>query len=215
MMILSVQTIFYFDWQSTGFLVISSLQFGGQLMKRLTVFVVAAVMLIICAGSVSAQSDISVKGVGGKLGLVNVSDDVGTTIGFGGMVDLGTFAPNVHFMANVDYWSKSYDEGVPGLDASLRDIAFSGTVSYRFTGSSQSLLPYVAGGIGLHLLSAKVEGLGFDVSESDTKIGFHFGGGLLISSSSNMDFVVDGRYSIVSDASFLALQGGVIFKMGN
>jgi len=186
-------------------------------MKRRAVFVLAAMMLIICAGSVSAQSDISVKGVGGKLGLVSVSDNVGTTIGFGGMMDLGTFAPNVHFMANVDFWSKSHDEGFLGfgsVKSSLRDIAFSGTVSYTFSGSSQNLLPYVAGGIGLHLLSAKVEGAGFDVSSSDTKIGFHFGGGLLISSSSNMDFVVDGRYSIVSDANFFALQGGVLFKMG-
>jgi len=181
-------------------------------MKPVAKLALGAMMLMMFVVSASAQTDISVKGVGGKLGLINVSDGVGTTIGLGGMVDLGTFAPNVHFMGNVDYWSKSKGEG--SVDVSLRDIAFSGTVSYTFSGSNKNLLPYIAGGLGLHLLNAKVEVGSFKDSNSETKIGFHFGGGLLISSSSNMDFVVDGRYTIVSDADYLALQGGVIFKIG-
>lgn len=181
-------------------------------MKRFAMLVSVAMMLTMLVGFASAQTDISVKGVGGKLGLINVSDDVGTTIGLGGLVDFGTFAPNVHFMANVDYWSKSKDDG--NAEVSLRDIAITSTVSYTFSGSNPKLLPYVAGGLGLHLLNAKVKVGSFDESDSETKIGFHFGGGLLIASSQKMDFVVDGRYVIVEDADYLALQGGVIFKMG-
>lgn len=180
-------------------------------MKRIGMLL-AVVMLVGFVGAASAQTDIGFKGVGGKLGLVSISDDVGSTIGFGGIADLGTFAPNVHLTANIDYWSKTKKEG--GAEVSLRDIAITGTVSYTFTTGNEKLSPYVAGGLGLHLLNAKAEVFGYKASESDTKIGFHFGGGLLISSSPKMDLVVDGRYVIVQDADYLALQGGAVFKIG-
>ena len=63
-------------------------------------------VLLLVSGSALAQSDIGVKGVGPRVGYVKPSDIDGV-VGFGGVLDLGWFAPRWGFDTSLDYWSKS------------------------------------------------------------------------------------------------------------
>jgi hypothetical protein len=188
------------------------------MLKRCAAVIVVLVSMIFAREAFS-QSNMGFMGVGAKLGLVD-PEVVGSVIGFGGLVDLGTITPDIMLEANLEYWSKS--EGVFGAEVSFRDLIIGGTGKYLIKSSNPKFRPFAGGGLALHLFKAtskvsdEFEDIGFgstEASSTETRIGFHLGGGLFYELSPQLDLLVDGRYSIVSDANQLALQAGVVYKL--
>jgi opacity protein-like surface antigen len=161
-----------------------------------------------------ADADFGLKGVGGEAGFVS-PENVNGTFGFGAFADLGTIAPRVQMSTHLDYWSHS--EGLSGVaDASVRDITLSVRSAYMFPVSSPTVQPYAGGGLGMHLVNAKVEIPGLPTMEdSSTKLGVDLLGGLSMPMNPSTNFMVEGVYGIVSDVSQFSLKAGVEFKLGS
>jgi len=68
---------------------------------------VLTLALMMAASTAFAEADIGFKGAGGRLQYVDT--DAGSTIGFGGHVELGEIAPRWALQGNLLYWSKSED----------------------------------------------------------------------------------------------------------
>ena len=176
-----------------------------------------------------SQSDMGFKGIGVKIGIVD-PEDLDATIGFGTFLDLGTIIPNLNLELNLDYWSKSENSfgffGVPtegGFEASVSDLTVGGTTKYIFSTNSSKISPFVGGGLGLHFLRLKVKVPGFEIpefqvpgfeeSDTKTKIGLRFVGGLFINLSSQIEGLAEFRYWIIEDANTLAILAGIVFKI--
>ena len=173
----------------------------------------AVFMIIAFCGAIQAQSSLGFKGIGGKLGYVNPSG-VSSTIGFGVFADLGTISPKIQLEANFDYWSKSTSE-----ISSFRDISFGGIARYLF-GSNPAVVPFAEAGLALHILSSDVEevtlfGQTTDFSSSSTKLGFDLGGGVLYKVSPQFDLLGEVKYRLVSTVDQLALNVGVVYRLGS
>jgi opacity protein-like surface antigen len=177
-------------------------------MKRVLVFLTAVLFSSIITETTFSQSNIGIMGVGGKLGFVN-PEEVSAVIGFGALVDLGTITPDIVLEGNLDYWSKSKGSGA--AETSFRDLILGGTAKYIFKGSNPKLRPFASGGVAFHFF--KFDAPGDLLDDSDIKIGIHLGGGLFYALSPQIDLLADGRYSIVSDVSQLAIQGGIVYKL--
>lgn len=186
------------------------------MLKRCVLVLPALLLCLLLTGNVYAQSDIDLKGIGLKVGFVD-PEGVDSVIGFGALADLGTITPNIMLEANVDYWSKSESSGTGtnSVEVSFRDMIVGGTAKYLFNSASPKFRPFVGGGVGFHFFKAAVESSNPFIGNSDNsemKIGIHAGGGFFYSLSSQLDLIVDGRYAIVSDASQVAIQGGVVLR---
>ncbi len=185
-------------------------------MLKRYVFVVLAILLLgSFSGSAFAQSNIDLNGIGLKLGFVD-PEGVESVIGFGALADLGTITPNIMLEANLDYWSKSEgSSSLNSIEVSFRDLIVGGTAKYMFKSASPKFRPFVGGGLAFHFFKAAVNSSNPLVGNSDNsemKIGIHLGGGLFYSLSPQLDLLADGRYTIVSDASQIALQAGVVLR---
>ena len=183
-------------------------------------FAVAAVMAVFCTVAVqdAMASDFGFKGVGGRIGLVNV-EELDSTFGFEGIVDLGTVAPNWGMEANVGFWSWSEEQF--GAKTSIRDIILGARTKYMFTTQNPQLTPFVGGGMGLHFLRAEVDipaQGGFpaqSASASDTELGIEFGGGLAMHVSPQIDLVGEAWYGIINDVNQFSLKVGATRWFGN
>jgi opacity protein-like surface antigen len=166
-----------------------------------------------------AEADLGVKGVGAHLDYVDPEGGDGV-IGFGGLVELGTIAPNIHLEGNVDYWSDS--QTVVYSKVSIRDIAIGGTVTYYFAGDPNAPMQYYAGGgLGLHMLNAKAtydgpynEYFAGEYDNSDTKLGIDLVGGTRYALSSPFELLGELRYRLVSDSNQFELRAGAVYKLG-
>jgi len=146
------------------------------------ILLVAAISLL--APQVLAKSDIGLKGIGAKVGYLMPEDPLDATFTFGAVADLGTFIPELHWDASVQYWSTGYKQS--SWDWSWSDIAIKSTVRYLFP-IEGGIKPYVGGGLGIHLYrsewdfpSYQLYGMtvpGGSSSASDTEFGFHIVGG--------------------------------------
>jgi opacity protein-like surface antigen len=178
--------------------------------------VIVVLTSVIFARDAFSQSKMGFMGVGAKLGFVD-PENVDSVIGFGALVDLGTITPSIMLEGNLDYWSKSEgSSSVNSVKVSFRDLIIGGTAKYMFKSANPKFRPFASGGLAFHLFKASVESSNQFIGNSDnseTKIGFHLGGGLFYALSPQFDLLVDGRYSIVSDGNQLALQGGVVYKL--
>jgi len=164
------------------------------MLKRAVVVIFAAMLNPLFAGAAFAQAGIDLMGVGLKLGLVN-PDGIDALIGYGALADLGRITPEIMLESNLDYWS----------DAAYRDLIIGGTAKYMFKSANLKLRPFAGGGVAFHF---------FKISDdSRTKVGIHFGGGLFYALSAQFDLLADGRYTIVSNASQIALQAGLVYKL--
>jgi len=184
--------------------------------KRILVFGVAVLLNLIFSGNTFAQAQIGLNGAGVKLGFVD-PEGVSSVIGFGALVDLGTITPDIMLEGNLDYWSKSVgSSSANSAELSFRDLIIGGTAKYMFKNSSPKFRPFASGGLAFHLFKAAVKSSNPFVGNSDNselKIGIHLGGGLFYNLSPQLDLLADGRYTIVSDASQIALQAGVVYKL--
>jgi len=183
------------------------------MLKRLVGFVFAVCLSMILTQEAFSQANIGLMGIGAKLGFVD-PEGAGSVIGFGALVDLGTITPDIMLEGNLDYWSDSESGG--GVEVSFRDLIIGGTAKYMFKSSNPNFRPFAGGGIAFHFFKAAIDFAGTTQADSDnseTKLGIHVGGGLFYTLSPQLDLIADGRYSIVSDASQLAIQGGVVYKL--
>lgn len=187
-------------------------------MDRGAKYLIVLFLLFFAGSTAFAQETMGFRGIGGKVGLVD-PQDIGSTVGFGAFVDLGSFAPNFYLEANFDYWNKT-DE-VFGGEFTLRDFIFGGTVKYVYDVEGQKFKPFGLGALQLHLLKEENSfdgSLGFQdpsPSSSDTKLGFDLGGGTYFAASSKVYLITELRYRIVSDVSQLVFSVGItLFHAG-
>jgi len=183
-------------------------------MLKRYVFVVSAILFgMFFSGNALAQTKIDLNGIGIKLGFVDPEGVNNSVIGFGALVDLGTITPDIMLEGNLDYWSKS--QGNSAAEFSFRDLILGGTAKYMFKTSNPKFRPFASGGLAFHFykFSANYSGpVLVDTDNSEMKIGIHVGGGLFYNLSPQLDLLADGRYTIVSDASQIAIQAGVVYK---
>jgi len=100
------------------------------------------------------QSD---KGLGVKIGIVD-PQNLGATVGFGALVDLGRISSQLNLTLDLDYWAKSQKSevnldfiGLPAtnaFEASFRELAIGGTLKYIFPTRTSKISPFAGGGWG-------------------------------------------------------------------
>ncbi len=182
--------------------------------------------IAVCLFSVSmiAQPNIGFKGVGGRVGFVNISGGAGSTIDFGGLVNLGTLMPNLSLIANVDFWTKSFDTGISNSSTSLRDLSIAAGGRYYIPLSGSKVKPYGAGGLAVHLYNVSSEGTftnpftgqqeTIDTSGGTTEFGIDAGGGLELELSPTVDGFGEVVFRINGGDFQLMLNVGALFNTG-
>jgi hypothetical protein len=179
-------------------------------------------MCTLTAASVSAETNIALRGIGLKAGLVD-PDHVSATLGLGLIFDMGTLDPHVALESYAGYWSQS-DEGY-GAEAGVRDFSFGAKAKYMFTTSNPTLQPYAGAGLGLHIVNAHADIAptyfggtllfpGESFSDTETKLGLDLGGGLRIDRGNQFAFVGESWFTIVSDVSQFSLMIGAVYMFG-
>lgn len=186
-------------------------------MRRLIAATVVWILIITSAQASFAQTNLRLRGVGAKLGLVD-PEHINSAIGFGGILELGTLLPGIHLEANIDYWKKT--DQTANIRTRFRDTAAGGTLKFFFKTANPSLRPFVASGVALHFVksSIPVEGPGGifgspNLESSDTKLGLDLGGGLNYHLNRQFDLFGDLRYRVVSDLNQFELKFGAMFHL--
>ncbi len=180
-------------------------------MKSKLFILVLVSMVMMFAASAFGQADIGFKAVGIKAGLVD-PEDIDGTIGFAAIVDLGTFAPQFGWEAEIAYWKKSEKHGT--TEYSLRDIAILSSGKYYFPVPESQFSPFLGGGLGIHLGKgeSKTTNSFFNQSQKQTntktKFGFHLFGGTEMKFSPEISGFAEIRYCLVSDINQLWLMAG-------
>ncbi len=186
-------------------------------MKKL---ILLLTIVFLASGSLVAQSDIGLYGVGGRVGYVMPEDPIENTLGFGANADLGTIIPDLHLSAFLDYWRKSYDYNFgfgSDAEASFSLLGIGAMVKYHFD-IQNAITPYAGGGLGLSIGTSKVE---FSTpytgktseSDSDTELGIHLAGGAMMPVSETMDGFAELRYTIGDDVDYFGIWVGVNYKL--
>ncbi|MBK6734075.1 MAG: outer membrane beta-barrel protein [bacterium] len=187
-------------------------------MKRYIIAGAVAISLAILSGEAQAETNIGFRGLGANVALVDIQ--AGSTIGFGGMVDLGYISENIRLEANIDLWSKSWDAGYDyyyeeSLKWSLSDVAIGGTAKYELGEVGAPARWYVGAGLGMHFLSSEISGGGESDSVSDSRIGIDLLGGVNINSEARTSYFAELRYRTVWDWTQTCVRAGVKFALGS
>jgi hypothetical protein len=179
-------------------------------MKR---FFVIAIAVLAIALPAFAQAPVGLKAVGIQAGYVAPEDPIDATWGLGGYFDFGLPMANFSLSPFVDWWSVSNDD--LGIEATFRDIAVGAKVKYHIPTSMPQIQPFVGAGIAAHLLKSEVDtgALLGTISVSDTKVGFHFGGGMQFGVAERVNLTAQGWYSVVDGFNQIMAQGGVAFTL--
>jgi hypothetical protein len=175
----------------------------------LRVAILAAVVFFLISVPVFGQSDIGFKGIGAKVGYLK-PEDIDGTFTLGAVVDLGTFIPQLHWDASVQYWSSGNDE--LGSDWSWSDIAIKSTVRYFFP-TGGNVAPYAGGGLGIHLYSWEQDVPGRSYSDSDSEFGFHILGGVEFQIAPQWKAQVEAEYAS-ADLDQIAAVVNFIYALG-
>jgi hypothetical protein len=188
--------------------------------KRIAVIVTVALCLV-TGSALFATSDIGFKGVGPQLGFISPSaSGLGGTIGFGGVVDLGTITPQIGLEADVLYWSKShtyYD-----FKWSYSQFYITAVGKYYFEHKKDaSFEPYAGAGLGLCMGTWKTDwtgnyyGYATNSSMSTTSLVFLAVGGVKHPFSPKMYGFGEARYMSGGGnlASFWGIFAGLVFSL--
>ncbi len=163
-------------------------------MRILTVLALAA-MLVVCIQPAQAEGLSFYGGLGfakmledgapgGSLGIT-----AGAMLALAGAEGLSIGAETGYLMLG------NTDIGMFKISQSI--IPFTGQVWYDLA-PEDSMSPMLTGGIGLYNVRAKVEAFGISASDSETKFGFNFGGGLKFGDpDASMRFGFDARFHLV------------------
>lgn len=179
---------------------------------RLRCCMVAASALFV-ALPVVAQPTI---GVGVNLGLVMPSDDVGSTITFGGqgiIQNLFPSVPEIVAAPSFSYWSSDFDGGGDS-DASFSEFGINFDARYMFP--MQGAIDLFAGaGLGMFFSSVDLPevvtqfGTFGGGSASDTDIGFNLLGGATTAASPKIDLTGQFRFKLDGVDTIQILAGAV------
>ena len=143
------------------------------------------------------------------LGYVSPDNIDGTwTAGFN--MDFGVPMANVYVSPFVNYWK--FTESALSLDASLTDLAFGGSFKYIIPTAAPTVQPFIGAGAAAHRLTAEVGGIG-SASETTTKFGYHFGGGVQVGVAERMNIVGQGWYTLVEDLNQWSVRGGLSWTL--
>lgn len=129
----------------------------------------------------------------------------------GAFMDFGLPAANLLINPFINYWN--WSEDVSSYETSFRDFAIGANLKYAFPTASVKFQPFLAGGIGVHMLNASAEGAGVSVDEGDTKIGFQGGAGVKVGLSARTNLVGSGWYNIVEDVNHWSARAGLSFNL--
>jgi opacity protein-like surface antigen len=164
-------------------------------------FGLASILLLAAAASASAGD----VGIGLGSGYVNPSD-VGGTAWFTGSLRIKV-GNSVAIEPEVGYWKKS--ESVPGLvDVSIKDLNVGANVLY-LAAAGENVTVSVGGGIGAHFLKGAVGVLGFQESDSETKLGGQILAGVDFKVAQNVALFASVRCDLVSDFNQFKAYGGI------
>jgi opacity protein-like surface antigen len=191
-------------------------------MKKVTVFVMSAVLCAFVVSAASAQTSLGLRSIGFGVGVVD-PEDVDMTVGFGFYGNLGYLHPNVNLESFVGYWQQTEDM-VGGGEVVVRDFAMVMRAKYMFDITNSTIRPFAGGGLGFHVVNAGIDvpdmdigGLivpGYSQDDTEIKLGLDLGGGMLFDINPGVSILTDAWYSIVSDVSQLSLRAGIMFKLG-
>ena len=192
-------------------------------MKQVTVVLVCLILSSFAWSGAIAQTDLALKGVGFRLGLVD-PEDVDATWQLGALAELGLITPKIGLETYFDFWSRSEDV-FGGGEISLRDFVFGARCKYLFSVSNPKLQPFAGGGLGFHIFRAGMDtppvdyggGVvvpGVSVSDTEIKVGLDIGGGFALDVKPNIAVLTEAWYSMVSEVSQLSIKAGVLFKLG-
>jgi opacity protein-like surface antigen len=177
-------------------------------MKKL--FLLVAVCCVFVAANAFAASPI--RTVGFDAGYVSPDvEGMDGTWTAGVFMDFGLPMQNLQINPFINYWN--WSEDVTGYDTSFRDFQIGANLKYAFPTSSVKFQPFLAAGVGVHMLNASVEGAGVSVDEGDTKFGFQGGAGVKVGVSERASLVGSGWYNIVEDVNHWSARAGLAFNL--
>ncbi|HEX5131958.1 MAG TPA: hypothetical protein VFX92_05675 [Candidatus Krumholzibacteria bacterium] len=190
-------------------------------MKRVKVLLAVAAICAFAASSAPAATNLALQGIGLRAGFVN-PDNLGSTLGFGLIFDLGTVHPQVAVESYAGFWSQT--DSPFGTEFGVKDFSMGGRAKYMFTTSNPTVQPYAGAGLGLHVLNAHVESPaytfgteiipGYSASDTEVRLGLDLGGGLKIDRGTQFAFVGEGWFSVVSDVSHFSVMVGAVYMFG-
>lgn len=186
-------------------------------MKRFSMVLATVAFCTMFAASASAESNLALRGIGLKAGVVD-PEDVDLTLGLGLIFDLGTIHPKVALESYAGFWSQT--EQVFGAEFGVRDFSFGAKAKYMFATSNPSVQPFVGSGLGFHVIRAHVETSpisfggtvlfeGSSIDQTELKLGLDIGGGVRIDTGSRFAFVGEGYYTITEVGHLSMMVGGV------
>lgn len=180
-------------------------------MKKFSLCLLVGVLLLATA-PVSA-SDMGLKRLGGKVGIVFPKDlDMGFMLG--AAADMGEITDNLKLVPLISYWNAGKSEG--GYDFSLSNFQIGADVQY-YLKDVKGL--YFGGGLSINFASASVdvppEIAAFvpETSSSSTDIGIDFLGGYEMPLGKTTTGFAQLKYNLISDLNTFEINLGVWFDM--
>ncbi|MCH7680117.1 outer membrane beta-barrel protein, partial [candidate division KSB1 bacterium] len=111
-----------------------------------------------------------------------------------------------------DYWSKSFDTGVPGVSSDFSQISVNANVAYAFP-VGESINVMAVGGIGWVRVKAEASVSGFgSASVTNSGIGLNLGGIVSVPVSDNLS--VGGGIIYATEGEQIKIIGGFTFWLG-
>jgi opacity protein-like surface antigen len=168
--------------------------------------VVLATSMIFATGAVAGSFGVDVAYIS--------PEGLDGTIGVGGFLNFATPVSSLQVEPFASYWSKS--EGVPGAEASLSDLTLGARGKFMIPLDAK-VEPYLAGGLGIHVLKASSDITLFDQSTSfsvsDSKLGVDLGGGISVPITERFSLRGEGWYSFVDSSNWASARIGAMFSM--
>lgn len=171
-------------------------------MRRLFFVVTVVCLSALTFTSVMAQSPVGVRAVGVEAGWVG-PEDLDATWGISAFFDIGMPVTNLYLQPFVDYWSQSI-ELMANTDLTFTDWAIGGKLKYVIPTSMPTWKPFIGAGAAAHLL---------DMGISETRIGYHMGGGMSFGVHDQVQLITEAWYSMVEDFNQTTVKAGIALTM--
>ncbi len=184
-------------------------------MKKLLVLLVA-----VCAVATvfsPAEAKVGLKAVGVEAGWVMPEDvdgqSIDGTFGYGLYLDFGMPMTGLTVSPFVNFWSQNMDAG-QGSSVDFSDVSFGGALKWAFV-PSPVFSPFLTAGAAAHMLKAEFTSSNplFSGDASDTKMGYHVGGGAEFNVNGTFSIVGQALYNIVDGNNQTVVKGGLAFNL--
>ncbi|MBN1755008.1 outer membrane beta-barrel protein [bacterium] len=163
--------------------------------------------------------DIGFKSAGVKVGLVIPNhDNYYNTIGFAGVVFLGSFSKLIHLEAGFRYWNADMDysgyKDNPYDDGRFSDIMIFPTLKLVPPLKSLPIEPYLGVGLGVNMYKTKPDNADNPIfsEESKTRLEPHFDIGVSYDLIPEIKIVLSAQMNI-SDISSYYIDLGILFNL--